>query len=415
MRLIRLGTEPSAVGADVRAALTAWGAGGSVLGGVALLGVQPPGCPRPLDAVVVLPRGVLVVVGVDLPEPAVRLEAPLGDRWKTDGWPLIRPDGAVSPAAEALTATTAVARRIQDMRGEPLPVTTVVAVGPYVGQVVQPTADLNRGLRVLHPKPTTLLAAARELATSDRPCSVEHAARLIAVLAPTGSPPGPAELRAEGFSDAAADLASARTMLLPKVGPAAARRRKWLPIAAVAVAGLLALVAIVVAVSSGDASDASPPADAPPEPTTVVVDGRNFTPRGAALSEDCAAHAFGDVQAWLADHECAELRRAQYETAVDGRAVGVAVAELSLPDPARAAELHGLASAAGTGGITALVKEGKSWEGGPSSFDRSAIRVVAKGAKVRVAQAVWARDGSDPADPVLAAVAEEALRLPAGQ
>ena len=38
MRLIRLGAEPSTIGADVRAALTAWGAGTGVLGGVALIG-----------------------------------------------------------------------------------------------------------------------------------------------------------------------------------------------------------------------------------------------------------------------------------------------------------------------------------------------------------------------------------------
>ena len=205
MRLIRLGTEPSAVGADVRAALSTWGNGDAVLGGVALLGVRPPDSPRELDAVIVLPRGVLVVVGVDLPDPAMRLEAPLNGPWKIDGWPLTRPDGATNPAAEALAASTAVARRIQDMRGEPLPVTTVVAVGPYVGQVVQPTVDLNRGVRVLHPKPTTLLAAARELATSDRPCSTGHAAKLIAVLAPTGTQPARQLLLAEGSSDSAAD------------------------------------------------------------------------------------------------------------------------------------------------------------------------------------------------------------------
>ncbi len=65
MRLIRFGKEPSQVGADVRAALATWGSGENILGGVALLGVQPPGCPRALDALVVLPRGVIVIVGVD--------------------------------------------------------------------------------------------------------------------------------------------------------------------------------------------------------------------------------------------------------------------------------------------------------------------------------------------------------------
>ena len=414
MRLIRLGTEPSAVGADVRAALSTWGNGDAVLGGVALLGVRPPDCPRELDAVIVLPRGVLVVVGVDLPDPAMRLEAPLNGPWKIDGWPLTRPDGATSPAAEALAATTAVAHRIQDMRGEPLPVTTVVAVGPYVGQVVQPTVDLNRGVRVLHPKPTTLLAAARELATSDRHCSAEHAAKLVAVLAPTGAPPSRQHLIAEGFSDAAADLASASTMLLPKV-TAPPAKRQVLPYVGGVVVAVLLIIALVISLTPGDTADSSTSPTPTQQPTTVVVDGRNFTPRGADRTDDCAGHAFGDVQAWLSQHVCMQLRRAQYETTVDGRKAGVAIAELSLPDAARAAELHAIAAVAGAGGVTPLVGEGREWPGGPASFDRSAITVAAKGAQVRITQVVWAEGDQDPADPKLAALTDQALRLPASQ
>ncbi|MFD0205715.1 MULTISPECIES: hypothetical protein [Saccharothrix] len=414
MRLIRLGTEPSAVGADVRAALSTWGNGDAVLGGIALLGVRPPDSPRDLDAVIVLPRGVLVVVGVDLPDPAMRLEAPLNGPWKIDGWPLTRPDGAMSPAAEALEATTAVARRIQDMRGEPLPVTTVVAVGPYVGQVVQPTVDLNRGVRVLHPKPTTLLAAARELATSDRPCSAEHAAKLVAVLAPTGVPPTRQHLVAEGFSDTAADLASASTMLLPKVTPVPTSR-KVLPYVGGALLAVLLVVALIISLSAGDRADSSTSSSPTPQPTTVVVDGRNFSPRGADRTDDCAGHAFGDVQAWLSEHVCMQLRRAQYETTVDGRRAGVAIAELSLPDATRAGELQAIASVAGAGGVTPLVKEGRGWEGGPASFDRSAGKVSVKGAQLRITQVVWVEGDQDPADPKLAQLVDQALRLPATQ
>lgn len=424
VRLIRLGTEPSEVGADVRAALSTWGIGDAVLGGIALLGIQPPGSPRPVDAVVVLPRGVIVIVGVDLPDPAVRLEAPLNNVWKIDGWPLVRPDGAVSPAAEALEAAQAVAQRLQTMRAEPLPVSTLVAVGPYVGQVVQPTVDLNRGVRVLHPKPTTLLAAARELATSDRPCSVDHAAKLIAVLSTTGTPPGTRELLAEGFADAVTvDLASAHTMLLPRLAktgrpvttPAGkAGKPRWLPYAAAAVVGLLVVIGIIAVTTSGD----GPPitaATSTPQPTTVVVDGANFLPRGAARDEKCADHAYGDVRAWLAGHTCLMLRRAQYETSVGDRKVGVEIAEVSLPDAARAQELQKLAAQPGAGGITELIKEGRTWSGGPTSFDSGAFTAAAKGSQVRFAQAVWVDGTTTPTDPALVLVVEQALRLPAAQ
>ncbi|HEV8559546.1 MAG TPA: hypothetical protein VGR06_24660, partial [Actinophytocola sp.] len=104
MWLIRLGDGASEVGVDVRAALASWGRGDGVVGGVALTGAKPPHCAAPVDAILVLPRGILVVVGVDLPDPAVRLDAPLAGQWKTDGWPLVRGDGAVNPGVAALEA-----------------------------------------------------------------------------------------------------------------------------------------------------------------------------------------------------------------------------------------------------------------------------------------------------------------------
>ncbi|MEO6089089.1 MAG: hypothetical protein ABIQ18_38850 [Umezawaea sp.] len=417
VRLIRLGSMPTDVGADVRAALSTWGAGDAVLGGVALLGVQPPGSPKAVDAVVVLPRGVVVIVGVDLPDPAVRLEAPLTGQWKIDGWPLVRPDGAVSPAAEALEAALAVGERIQEMRAEPLPVTTVVAVGPYVGHVTQPTSDLNRGVRVLHPKPTSLLAAVRELATSDRPCSVDHAAKLLAVLSPVGSPPTTRELLAEGFADAVTDdLATAETMLLPKVSARAVTRSpKRLPYLAAGVVALLAVVGILVATTSGDTQQAAPPVTSEPLPTTVVVDGANFTPRGTGRDADCAGHSFGDVSAWLAKHPCTVLRRAQYETKAGDRRMGVAVAEVGMPDAVGAQELHGVVATAGSGGVTPLVKEGTTWPSGPKSFDSSAFASAVSGTRVVLAQAVWVDGDSSATDPELVAAALRALRLPAGR
>lgn len=419
VRLIRLGSVPTDVGADVRAALSTWGVGDTVLGGVALLGVRPPGSPMAVDAVVVLPRGVVVIVGVDLPDPAVRLEAPLTGPWKIDGWPLVRPDGAVSPAAEALEAALAVGRRIQEMRAEPLPVTTVVAVGPYVGHVTQPTVDLNRGVRVLHPKPTSLLAAVRELVTGDRPCSVDHAAKLLAVLSPVGSPPTTRDLLAEGFADAT--TTEPATAVLPKVPTTTtakdvvAKTPKLLPYLATGLVALLAIVGIVVASTSGGTPQAAPPVTSEPLPTTVVVDGENFTPRGTGQDADCAAHSFGDVSAWLAKHPCAALHRAQYETKAGDRRMGVAVAEVGMPDAPGAQELHGVVATAGSGGVTPLFQDGKAWPNGPKSFDRSAFASAVTGARVVLAQAVWVEGDSTPTDPELVAAALRALRLPAGR
>ncbi|MDT7789202.1 MAG: hypothetical protein QOF58_7621 [Pseudonocardiales bacterium] len=407
MRLIRLGAEPSAIGADVRAALTAIGAGTEVLGGVALTGVQPPDCPVPLDAIVVLPKGVLVIVGVDLPDPAVKLEAPLGGQWKIDGWPLVSQDGAANPATEAVAAATAVAQRIQAMRAEPLPVSTVVAVGPFVSQVVQPTSDLNRGVRVLHPKVSTLLAAARELATSSVPCTADHAVRLLAILQTTGTPPDARMLLAEGFSDAVSpDLAAAHTMLIPKVNVRIPMSRKRLPAKLVylGVGGLVALILLVwllVALPGDDKPADATPAPSATQPTTVVVDGTTFVPKDTKKDKDCQAQAFGDAKAWLIANECGQLQRATYETAVQGKQATVLVADLDLLDAPSAAAFHKVVTAPGSGGVHGL-------DGKP--LQNAAFAAGVKGTHVQLAFVVWSGGAGDQAlDPI----AKQALRLPA--
>jgi hypothetical protein len=410
VRLIRLGAEPSAIGADVRAALTACGAGTQALGGVALIGVQPPDCPMPLDAIVVLPKGVLVIVGVVRPDPAVKLEAPLGGQWKIDGWPLVSQDGAPNPAAEAVAAATAVAQRIQAMRAEPLPVSTVVAVGPFVSQVVQPTVDLNRGIRVLHPKPSTLLTAARELATSTVPCTADHAVKLLAILQTTGTPPDARSLLSEGFSDAVSpDLASAHTMLIPKVQARPLITRKRLlqtrTLAILGAAGIITLVLLawlVILLSGGD-DNANGATTAPtvPQPTTVVVDGTAFVPKEAKKDKDCQAQAFGDVKAWLIANECGEILRATYETTVQNKPATVLVADLDLLDSPSAKALLSVVTLPGSGGVHG--PDGKP-------LQNAAFASGVKGSHVQLAFVIWSGGAGDQSlDPI----AKQALRLPA--
>ncbi|MFI6100288.1 hypothetical protein ACIA8G_32480 [Lentzea sp. NPDC051213] len=378
--------------------------------------MHPPDCPIALDAVVVLPKGVLVIVGVDLPDPAVKLEAPLGGQWKIDGWPLVSQDGAANPATEAVAAATAVAQRIQKMRAEPLPVSTVVAVGPFVSQVVQPTVDLNRGVRVVHPKPSTLLTAARELATSSVPCTADHAVKLCAILQTTGTPPDARMLLAEGFSDAVSpDLASASTMLIPKISakPAADAGKRLppslpggLPWRYLAIGGVVALILVVwlLALLPGDEK----PADATPvpstsQPTTVVVDGTTFVPKETKKDHDCAVQAFGDMKAWLIANECREILRATYETTVQGKQATVLVADLDVLDSSSATAFHKLVAAPGSGGVHGL--DGKPLE-------NAAFASGVKGGHVQLAFVVWSGGAGDT---TLYPLAKQALRLPAAQ
>ncbi|MFI5609157.1 hypothetical protein [Amycolatopsis sp. NPDC051903] len=199
MRLVRLGQQPSRVAEDVRAALASLGRGSTVIGGVALVGARPAGDDRAVEAVVVLPKGVLIVIGVDLPDPALRLEAPLSGPWKADGWPLVHGDDAINPATEALDLSQDCERRIAELAPGSGPVGTIVAVGPYVETVDQPPADLAGPVRVLHPTPTAMLAATVSLATARSPRSLDQARALISALAPDAPALPDDVLVGEGF------------------------------------------------------------------------------------------------------------------------------------------------------------------------------------------------------------------------
>jgi hypothetical protein len=446
MRLVQLGAEPSEVGAKVRDALAACGTGDEVLGGVALFGCTPPDDTKPIDAIIVLPRGLIVVVGMDLPEPAQMLDAPLQTPWTVDGWPLVRTEGAVNPGFEALQSASELASSLQNRDLEPLPVATIVAVGPHVGQVTQPSTDLHRGVRVMHPSTTSLLAAARELATYQHRCPLEPARRLLEVLAADAAELTTGELTAEGFPVfAESDPASAETIVLSKIDvpdepattpsirmpslgaaqrnaillahaakrlaePLAALSRRTKLIALSAVLTLVCVVVALVAFSGAEKTTAAPP----PLPPPVRIDGVEFVRQLSEHDADCARHSLGDVQAWFQRQPCAGLTRQDFSTTVAGRSAAVAVAVVDLPDTASATSLRDELDTAGSGGITDLITDGRRWPGGPSSLDGSAEAVEQDGKQVRVVQTVWTQGGSQPTDVELRSLAERGLRLPAG-
>jgi hypothetical protein len=422
VRVVRVGDETSAVGADVRAALSSFGRGDGLVGGVALLGVRPQGCDQRMDAVVVLPRGVLVIVGVDLPDPAVRLDAPLSGVWKTDGWPLVRPDGVVNPATDAVENVTAVRRTLEQAKVEPLPVGTVVAVGPYVSQVHQPTSDLLRGVRILHPEPKTLLTAARELATHQHPCTVAQARAILAALSPDHVD---TDLTGEGFTDSAVPaLSAASTMLIPRVqaakptptAPAKAKNGiRWLPGSAVVLVALLLLTGIVYAVASSGSSDdqARNTSSTRTESSGVQVGDYTFEPKGAISDTDCAAHAYGDVQVWLERNRCSELVRARYESTSDGKRAAVLVSVLRFPETALAGELDTVAEQPGSGAIADASTEGTPWPGKSKPFFESAAFASGReGNSLRLVQVVWIGAPSTPDDETLVKLATNALNIP---
>ncbi|SER62449.1 hypothetical protein [Actinokineospora terrae] len=413
MRLVRVGETTSEVGAHVRAALTSWGRGDAVAGGIALLGVRVPGFGSAVEAVVLLPRGVLVVLGVDLPDPALRLEAPLEDRWKVDGWPISRPDGPVNPAANALGATAAVAALVREKQPRPLPVCTVVAVGPYVSQVDQPAADKDRGVRILHPEPMTLLAVARELAVHTRPCPIDELRRVLAVLEP-GSTLTDDDLAAEGFPDGlSAEAAAERTTILPLTAlrrpapPAKPKRVRWWPVVAAVVVALVLVVGIAVAVSADNSSTGPARGTGAPAPEAV-----EFAGVGTASATDCAAHTDGEVRTWLERNGCARLLRGRFEATTTGHRAAVLVGVLRFTGSTSAAELKAVLDRPGAGTVLDQAAEGVAWPGGAVPPFQTALRASGReGNSVKLVQVVWLDQPSTQDDPVLREIVGRAMRL----
>lgn len=214
MRLVRFDAHPARISDDIRAALTSIGRGDNLIGGLGLVGVQPPGVSRAVDAVLVLPHGLLIVVGVDLPDPAMRLEAPLSGQWKTDGWPLVRTDNAANPATGALALADEVAAKVRHAVSG-APVGTIVAVGPYVETVEQPPADLTGAVRVVYPTSTSMLAASVSLATAQSPLTTAHVRSVVSLVAPDADEVDGVDddaLLAEGFVPAEADSPAVATL-----------------------------------------------------------------------------------------------------------------------------------------------------------------------------------------------------------
>ncbi|MET9002130.1 hypothetical protein [Amycolatopsis sp. NPDC004169] len=303
MRLVRLERQQSRVADDIRAALASLGRGSTVIGGVALVGVGGV-TDRPIEAVVLLPHGVIIVIGVDLPDPALRLEAPLGGPWKADGWPLVADDESVNPATEALDVSQACERRIAELVPGTAPVGTIIAVGPYVETVDQPATDLAGPVRVLHPTPTTMLAATVSLATAHRPRSVDQVRALIRGLAPGAPELSDEVLLGEGFSRLTDDAppeslwdgpAAAPAAVLTPAGVTAVGGTDWRTETPLPVLPAAAEEASAFSVAEGDSSPVQGEMDRPAgqaeteQPARPAFPGTETTPPAAELPSPAQA------------------------------------------------------------------------------------------------------------------------------
>jgi len=472
VRLIRIGEPTTRVADDIRASLTAMGRGDGTNGGIALVDVAPAGSAHKFDAVLVMPYGIVIVAGVDLPGPALRLEAPLRGQWKADNWPLVGSSEAVNPGSGALAAADELARRLNTLTNMAIPVGLVLAVGPFVDNVVTVPPD-GEAVRVVYPTPARLRDAIGSLTPDDgRPCSVEQARAVLRLIDPelpiqtddalalegfaTGggyaqaaaqpalaaharttptrapAPQTPAAAKAAALAaaregghmstygrDAAARAEDERPtelmqLPLPAEQPQPPRREvRLLPLAAVllVVAGLVA--AIVMATSSGaDDTPTDRKSAESGKPARHAISGIEYTEVAAAVERECDAHTYGDVQASLQQTPCTGMRLGSYLATISGKRAAVSVAVVEFAAPAQASRLQKLADQAGSGGAADIANVQQKWPDGKYSFHDAVYRSVASKNSVRLVRTAWIGEPSSPDDAMLARIAKTAFDVP---
>ena len=90
----------------------------------------------------------------------------------------------------------------------------------------------------------------------------------------------------------------------------------------------------------------------------LEAQGLHIEQSSSDSDDDCAAHSYGQVAGYFADHPCAGLERARYVVSDDaGHTAIVSVAWVEMPDAESATELEALVDRPGTGNVTELSRE----------------------------------------------------------
>lgn len=428
MRLLRVGRTSSTVGDDIRAALTAIGRDEAGTGGVAVLGVDDPETGHHFDGVLVLPHAVVLVASVELPGPALHLEAPLRGEWKADGWGLVGTGTSTNPGSRALAAAESLARRLHATVDLAVPIRAILAVGPYAGTVTVPDtqldeAQLDDSVQVLYPTSAAFREALRtfERAAVRSVCTAVRARAVLRALDP-GIPAQPdSVLLHEGFADTTATSPQAGGVDPPTLGlgsettaPQADasygitrwRGRRLLPVAAIVVVLLVLVTALVLGAADSAGGSAGP------THRSFFVDDVEFTVVAAEGTAACAERTFGDVRGSLERTTCAGMRLGSMLADVAGKVAVVSVAEIGFTESTDAEQLRRLAADAGTGGAVDLASRVGAWGPYPPSFDHAAVRVARNHDTVELVRVSWFAEPSGPGDPRLARLAELAVRVP---
>jgi len=125
------------------------------------------------------------------------------------------------------------------------------------------------------------------------------------------------------------------------------------------------------------------------EPSTQQIGENTYTRALSRNGETCAGNADGEVADFFEITDCASLVRELYMTEIDGVAVLVSVARVTMPDQAIAEEFKGVVDSDGTGNVDDLLEAGERIENGPTELVPAAYSSDLDGTVLTIVVAGW--------------------------
>ncbi len=148
--------------------------------------------------------------------------------------------------------------------------------------------------------------------------------------------------------------------------------------------------------TAGSSGSASKPASSASPNASALPDG--WVRQAADRQTDCAAHAYGQVQAFFARTPCTSVQRLLATTNSHGRTVVIASNVVTFRTAAQAQQYLGLVNADGTGNIADLLRDGVTYPGGPDKLPDAAFASRLDGTRVLVAEAGYVGGTSGATD-----------------
>jgi hypothetical protein len=338
----------------------------------------------------------------------------------------VTPSGPlVDPAAAARVAAAAV--QAQDDAERSASVAAAAASAPVVHQSTVPVelrSARSAETSTFAAGPATGSAPADQGQFQPRPAA-EDTGGLGGLFGETGSveaaPAGPRELPP--------DLRPRPLSAAPNWGSTASdeaarpqRSRALLLIAALVVVLVVAGIGAWALIGGGDdagADQAAAPttsaaaASTGPAPlavgATAVVNGTTFTLQAIESDDTCQGHAYSSVAGFFASSDCTALQRSLWSADAAGQPAVVSMSQVTMPDAANAQALRALADQDGSGNVNDLLREGVSYDGGPTKLRDAQYASTQTGTTVTIVETAWVADGG--ASSALDALASSALSL----